>query len=221
MSFANPRAARAAEDPEIERLRVEKWLDSESNMGSRDEDEVDLAEAPPPPPGRRGLVLESAVGAMGHLGALKNVTPTMPWFHLQLGYEIFDFAMVLVEGDLSIGSTAFTNPPPEPRGFSLISAGGGVRFTVRPADRFGISLQGTIGAGTVTNDVLVVYGYRDSTDVNPYFGGQLGLEWYQVSSHFALAAHGGVRNYNELLGRQRSSETALAWLGNVTLRYTF
>ena len=49
----------------------------------------------------------------------------------------------------------------------------------------------------------------------------LGLEWYQINPHYALAIHGGIRNYDAGLGRERSSETPLAWVSAVALRYAF
>ena len=113
------------------------------------------------------------------------------------------------------------NRPPEPRGYALWGFGVGVRFTLEPSDSIGLFLQGDVGASEVTEDVLATYGYLDADDVNPYFGAQLGLEWYQVSPHYAFVFQGGIRNYAQLLGRQLSSATPLAWTGTAGLQYTF
>ncbi|MBX3184130.1 MAG: hypothetical protein KIT72_01295 [Polyangiaceae bacterium] len=211
-------AAEAEREPT--QAEIEAWLKARALPDTRDE-VTSSEEAPPPPPRARGLVLEAGLGAMGYLGTLKHVSPTSPLLHLQLGYEVFDWAMVFVEGDLAYGSTGYANPPPQPRAYSFYGFGGGVRFTVRPTERFGLYLQGSIGAAEVSDDVLIVYGYRSADELSPYYGALLGAEWYQVSPHLALAVSGGVRNYDAGLSRLRSSETELAWLGLVSLRYAF
>ena len=217
-------AARAADEDDASpsQAEVEAWLDARAVSGTRDVGTVEeQPEAPPPPPHHRGLVVETSVGAHGHLGAMKNVSPTAPWFHVHLGYEIFDWVMVFGESDVSFSDTQFANPPPDPRTYALYGFGGGVRFTVRPIDRFGIFVQGSIGAARVTEDVLQIYGFRDADELNPYFGALGGLEWYQVSPHYALALQGGVRNYGATFERVNSTESSLAWIGAIALRYTF
>lgn len=217
---AKPTEAAAVADPS--RAEIEAWLEARSLPDTRsDETNADSDEAPPPPPRARGLVVESGLGAMGYLGTLKNVTPTSPWLHLQLGYEVFDWAMVFAEGDLAFASTSYANPPPQPRAFAIWGVGGGVRFTVRPTDRVGIYLQGSVGAAQATEDVLRVYGYRHADELSPYFGGLLGVEWYQVSPHYALSLAGGARNYDNGFARQRADAAELMWLGLLSLRYAF
>lgn len=201
---------------------IEAWLESRAMPGSRRaaEQEGSLAEeAPPPPPRWHGFVIESSVGALGHLGPLKNVSPTAPWFHAKFGFEPLNFAMVFASADVAIASTAFANPPPAPRSYALLGAGGGARLTGKFSD-FGLFVQGEAGAAVVTEDVLVVYGYRNTNDLGLYFGGQAGFEWYQKSPHYALALHGGVRDYPTVLARERSSQPPLVVLGGLTLRYT-
>jgi hypothetical protein len=199
---------------------IEQWLASEpdepKDVGSVDEPE----EAPPPPPPKTGFVAESSVGAMGHLGPLKNVSPVSPWFHLQFGYEPLKFLMVYAETDLVFSNTSYANPPPEPRSYALYGFGGGLRFTVKPTDYFGIYLTGSAGIARINEDVLFVYGYENADRWNLYFGGELGLEWYQINPHMALALHGGVRNYDAGLGRV-NGQTSLAWISGVSLRYVF
>ncbi len=215
-------AAGAAPGAEPSRADIEAWLEARSLPDTRsDESSATSDEVPPPPPRARGLVVESGLGAMGYLGTLKHVTPTSPWLHLQLGYEIFDWAMVFAEGDLAFASTSYANPPPQPRAFAIWGLGGGVRFTVRPTDRVGIYLQGSIGAAQATEDVLRVYGYRNADELNPYYGGLLGVEWYQVSPHYALSLAGGARNYDNGFARRRADAPELMWLGLLSLRYAF
>ncbi|MCC6215212.1 MAG: hypothetical protein IT376_10105 [Polyangiaceae bacterium] len=216
------RAAAPSRPPEPSAAEVEAWLDARSIGGGRSiADDGAPPEAPPPPPRWHGFVVQSTLGALGHLGPMKNVSPTAPWLHALVGFEPFRWAMVFVEGDVSFTSTRYANPPPNPRAYALYGLGGGLRFTVKPHDRVGIYAQGSAGAAALTEDVLVAYGYRDSTELAPYFGGHLGLEWHQVNPHLAFVLHGGVRNYDRLLDRERSSETALAWMSGLALRYVF
>ena len=201
---------------------IEHWLSTEEKPGQVDEVESDEEhEAPPPPPRPHGFVVESGVGALGHLGPLKNISPISPWFHLQFGYEPLKFLMAFAEGDLIFSNTSYANPPPETRAYALYGFGGGLRFTVKPTDRVGIYAQGSIGFARISEDVLFVYGYQNADRFGLYFGGDLGVEWYQVSPHYAIAIHGGLRDYNAVLGRQLSNQQALAWTGGASLRYVF
>lgn len=224
---ATARPARAAEDADdgthrsMSRQEVEAWLDSRGLPSTEQDTSGDVAEAPPPPPRHHGFVVEAGVGAIQHLGPLKHISPLSPLFHLQFGWEPTKWAMLFAETELSFGNTSYARPPPEPRGYAMYGFGGGVRFTVKPTDRFGIYAQGSIGASRLSDDVLSTYGYRNTTTFNPYFGGVLGLEWYQVNPHTALALYSGIRNYNNLLDRQGSSQTALALVIGVSLRYVF
>lgn len=214
--------APASRPPEPSPAEVEAWLDARSLGEGRDlADDGAPEESPPPPPRWHGFVLQSTIGALGHLGPLRHVSPTAPWLHALVGFEPFRWAMVFAEGDVSFTSTRYANPPPNPRAYALYGVGGGLRFTVRPTDRVGLYVQGSAGAAALTEDVLVAYGYRDSTELAPYFGGHLGVEWHQVNPHLALVLHGGVRNYDRLLDRERSSSGALAWMSGLALRYVF
>lgn len=217
---ATPKAATNGAEREPTQAEIEAWLKARALPDTRDE-VTSSEEAPPPPPRARGVVLEAGLGAMGHLGTMKHVSPTSPLLHVQLGYEVFEWAMVFAEGDLSYGNTSYASSPPRPRAYAFYGFGGGARFTVRPTPRVGLYLQGSIGAASISEDVLVVYGYNQADDLNVYFGGLLGAEWYQVSPHTALSFAGGVRNYDAGFGRLRSSETELAWLGLTSLRYAF
>lgn len=222
-------AALAAEAQPSERQltpeEIDAWLDaralppsqSRDSAADRDAD----ADAPPPPPRRRGWVLESSVGVLGQLGHLKNITPNAPWFGLRFGYEPLRWLMVFAESDLFVASTSYAHPPPPPRSFAFWSAGAGFRLTVKPTDRVGIFLQGSLGAGRATDDVLKLYGYQHADELGSYQSAELGFEWYQINPHLALAVHGGVRDYPRVLKRDRSSEPPMVWLSGAGLRYTF
>jgi hypothetical protein len=223
--WIRPSIARAADEPqhrEMSQTEIETWLESEDKARPEEADEgVDDEEVPPLPPRHHGLVVESSVGAIGHLGPLRRVSPTSPWFHLQAGYELLKFLMVFGEGDVIFSTTRYANPPPEPRGYALYGGGGGLRLTVKPHDRIGLYLQGSAGFARVNDDTLYIYGYRNADKWGLYYGGELGFEWYQVNPHYAFSLHGGARNYEAVLGRDRTGEKALAWVGGASLRYVF
>lgn len=218
------RAATEKDEPKTRQLtpaEIEAWLDAHNLPETHDTGSDKVPEVPPPPPRHHGLVVESSIGALQHLGPLKNISPLSPWFQLQLGFEPAKWVMLFAESDISPSSTSYAHPPPDPRTYTLFGFGGGVRLTVKPTDRFGIFAQGSIGVAKATNDSLVTYGYVDSTAFDPYFGGGLGLEWYQIDPHTALALHGDLRDYNNILDRTHSSQTALALIISAAMRYTF
>jgi hypothetical protein len=218
-------AASAAESQPSERQltpeEIDAWLDSRAMPKTERDSGKDELDAPPPPPRKKGLVLESSVGVLGHIGHLKNITPNAPWFGLRFGFEPIRWLMVFAEGDLFVASTSYAHPPPPPRSFAFWNVGGGVRLTVRPLDRLGIYLQGSLGGGKATEDVLELYGYQHADELGFYQSAELGLEWYQVNPHLALTLHGGVRNYPRALKRDRDTKPPMTWLGGPGLRYTF
>jgi hypothetical protein len=209
-----------AEDDDPRRAEIEAWLDSDP--ASADVSKAPEApEAPPMPPRKHGFVVETSLGVLGHLGALKHVSPTQPWLRVAFGWEPTRWLMLLAQGDASFGSTEYAMPPPEPRGFALLGASGAVRFGLQPWDTVAFFAQGEIGAAGVTDDVLLTYGFTDSDGVSPYFGAMAGVEWYQVSPHLALHLHGGVRSYSQLLAQAAGSDSALSWTGGLGMKYTF
>jgi len=219
--------ARAAETPPQERQltpeEIDAWLDSRAmprSQGDRSDD-ADDRDAPPPPPRKKGFVLESSIGVLGQLGRLKNIAPNAPWFGLRLGYEPLRWLMAFAESDLFVASTSYAHPPPPPRSFAFWSFGGGLRLTLKPTERVGIFLQGSVGAGRATEDVLELYGYPHAEELGLYESVELGAEWYQVSPHLALAVHGGVRNYPRNLKRELDTKPAMTFISAAGLRYTF
>lgn len=223
--LAHGGAAAAEAAPKERQLtpeEIDAWLDSRAMPKSQSDGASGEADdVPPPPPREKGFVLESSVGVFGHIGHLKNISPAAPWFGLRLGFEPLRWLMVFAETDLLVGSTAYAAPPPPPRSFALWSFGGGVRLTLKPTDRFGVYLQGSVGGGFATEDVLEIYGYTHSDELGVYQSAELGLEWYQINPHLALALHGGVRNYPRVLKRARDTLPPMGWLSGVALRYTF
>lgn len=214
-----PAEAEEAEPVQPNQADIEAWLNAEPAQADTAPD--DAPEAPPPPPHKYGFVLEGSLGALGYLGDMKHVSPTSPWFNARFGWEPFRWGMIFISGDIAFGSTEYANPPPPARGFALYGFGGGLRFTWEFARWFGLYLQGELGGSLVSEDVLATYGYTDTDATHFYYGGMLGIEWYQVSSHYALVATGGVRDYSNLLQRQLGDSLALSWIGSAALQYTF
>ncbi len=208
----------AAGDPSQE--EIEAWLDARAVTDTRDTGSS-VDDAPPPPPAYRGIVIEMTTGALGHIGTMSEVSPGGPWIRLASGYEVWDWFMPFAEGDIFFSDTHFANPPPEPRAYVGFGFGAGLRFTIRPADRFGMYLQASGGFARVKQDALRVYGFPDSDQLNLYYGGMLGFEWYMKNPHYAIAATGGVRNFGATFERVRSTEPALGWMGGLSLRYAF
>jgi hypothetical protein len=208
-----------AKPDEPTRQEVEAWL--EARALPADVSAEPAPEAPPLPPRDHGFVVEGAVGALGHIGDMRFISPMSPLFHLKIGWEPVRWLMLFALGDVAFGSTSLANPPPGPRSYYLWGIGAGVRATWEPTDWLGLFVQAEIGAARVSEDVLATYGFADADSVSPYFGAGLGLEWYQVSPHLALVTQGGIRNYGEMLDRQLSGGTPLAWLASAGISYTF
>lgn len=213
--------AEPAETRQMTRQEIEAWLDSSAVDNPRDVGvDEPVPEAPPPPPRHHGFVVEGAVGGVGHLSTMKTVSPVAPEFRLLLGYDVFDPLLLFADASVILSSTRYAKPPPSPRTYAYYAFGGGLRFTLEFGESFGLYLQGNVGAAAASEDVLVVYGYRDSDELSLYYGGQLGFEWFQVNPHYALAAHAGLKNYLGL-ARERSNDPPLAINAGLAIKYTF
>lgn len=223
LSLAFGRSSWAAADAERELNtdEITRWLDSPATEPAADRPTPAPDEAPPPAPRRSGVFIESGVGAAIPIGPLEHVTPISPRFHVQLGYEPFRFLGVFAEGDLHFSTTAYASTPPPARAFQLFGFGGGLRAKVQFVPSFGGFLEGSAGVARVSDNVLEVYGFRHSTEWSLYYGGRLGLDWYPANPHLAVTLHGGARSYAQGFERERSTETALAVLAGLALRYTF
>jgi len=220
-ALASPGFAAQPEERKITTQEVEHWLDSPSGAPGAPADEAaDAAEAPPPAPRHHGFVIESGIGVLGHLGPMKNVSPAHPQLRLKAGIEPLDWLLLFGEAEIAFGNTSYAHPPPPPRTYALYSFGGGARVTLAPTDIVGFYLEGSLGTATASEDVLQIYGFSHADELNSYAGAALGIDWYQVNPHLALALHGGVRYYGGF-DRERDTASPLAWLSGVSLRYTF
>jgi hypothetical protein len=208
-------SARADEPKEYDQAAVSAAL--AQAPGARTEKPNPSLEVPPPPPRKKGVVLETDFGAMGFIGKLRTISPTASRLHLQLGYEPLRWAMVFGEGDIAFTSTRYSPPS---RGYSMYGFGVGLRLTAPVSQRVSLYAQGDAGFMRASTDVLHSYGFNDAENLNLYFGGGAGVEWYQVNPHYALALSGGAR-MTPGLARAVVSDTAVAWLASGAIRYTF
>jgi hypothetical protein len=180
------------------------------------------AEAPPPPPYKKSLVIDSSLGALVFLGKFGQTAPPAPWIRTQIGYEIFAPLMVFGEGEVGFTDTSGTQDPPKTRAFPLFAFGGGARFTVRFTDRFGVYIQGSLGAmeADIRKRALEIIGFKDAETLGLYVGGRLGLEWYQLDRHFALGVQSGLRDATGFK-RTIGSDTPLVFDAGASIRYAF
>lgn len=220
-----PRVASGAEEVkerQITTSEIESWLDAEPGATPADKGATPEDETPLPAPRHHGLVLESALGFVTQIGSMKHIAPTAPDFGLRMGYEFLDWLMPFVEANVAFASTAYAPRPPPERSYFHYGAGAGLRLTVPLGRILAVLAQGSLGFARVSEqNVLSVYGFPDADEANLYLDAQLGLEWYQVNPHLALAFHGGVRHYGAGLERDRGSDPPIAAVGNVSLRYAF
>jgi hypothetical protein len=179
-------------------------------------------EAPPPPPYKKSLVVDSSVGALVFLGKFGKTAPPAPLLRIQVGYELFKWLMVFGGGELGFTDTSGSQDPPKTRAFPIFGFGGGARFTARFTDRFGVYLQGDIGAmkADIRRRALEIIGFKDAEDLGLYLGGRLGLEWYQLDRHFALGVTSGLRDATGFK-RTIGTDTPLAFDAGVSIRYAF
>jgi hypothetical protein len=189
----------------------------EQTPGPKQEKAGAALEILPPAPRKKGLVLETHLGAIGFLGKLRTVSPTASRLNVQLGYELLRWLMVFGEGDVAFTSTRYSPPS---RGYGFYGFGAGARLTAGIGERVSLYGQGDIGMMQTTTDVLHTYGFYDAENLNIYWGGSIGLEWYQVNPHYALALNGGARK-SKGFERALASDPAMAWLAAAAIRYAF
>jgi hypothetical protein len=216
------RAATQNEERPLTTNEIEGWLDAEPGATPGDKGTTPGAEEPLPAPRKHGLVVESGLGFVTQVGSLKHITPTAPDFKLCLGYEVLTWLMPFVEGDVAFASTSYASEPPPPRSYFHYGFGAGARFTLPVSRLFAVLGQGSVGFARVSDqNVLSVYGFPNADQLSLYFAGEIGVEWYQVSPHLALALHGGIKSYGNGLTRDRGGEAPLAVVGSAALRYAF
>ncbi|WP_394833922.1 hypothetical protein LVJ94_46200 [Pendulispora rubella] len=178
--------------------------------------------APPPLPHHKGVVLDASLGAHGFTGEFGGVAPPGFWLHAQLGYEFSRALMLFGEGDLYFTSTSRNQDETKARAFPIFGFGLGPRFTAHVTDRVGLYLQGSAGLSKadIATNALKILGFGDAEKLGLYFGGRVGIEYYQIDRHLAFGLSFGLRdatNFKKALG----SDLPLLWDAGVALRYTF
>ena len=211
----------AAEQEKAREQRIRALLEQDRTQQDADATAPSYEEAPPPAPRHQGVVVEAAVGALVHAGALREISPPAPRFHLLGGYEPTSWLLVFAEADLTLGRTSRASPPPDPRAYALYGFGAGARLTVPVGDRVGLLLQPSVGAAQVGEDVLSIYGFRDADSWHLYYGGLLGAEWYATNPHYALGAHFGARLHPDGLTHSSVDDPPLVLLAEIAARYAF
>jgi hypothetical protein len=213
-------AADGAARAQLTDANLDAWL-------SREPEPVDAAESDGElgplelPPRHHGVVIEGSAGALGHLGNMRDVSPVAPWFRLQVGYELFDWLMLFGEGDVAFSSTSYAQRPPDQRSYALFGFGAGARLSWQAFSSVGFYLQGDAGFASINQDVLTTYGYPDADRLRPFIGGSIGVDWFQLSPHYALSVGGGARDYLQNFERVYGTRPPIAWLGSVAIRYAF
>lgn len=220
VAFANERAAHAED---ATKLRAENVHLEDDKDGATTIAEAPLDAPPPAPRKKNGFILDATLGALGAIGALKDVAPVAPHFRLLFGYEPFSWLLVFVEGELAFTSTANAQDPPYTRAFPIWGFGAGVRGTIPLGDRLGLYVEPAFGAMTadVAKNALYILGFRNAEHLAPFFGGRLGVEWYQLDRHFALGVAGGARLATGFSRVGLNADTPALWEAQATLRYHF
>ncbi|MBN9161387.1 MAG: hypothetical protein J0I07_10515 [Myxococcales bacterium] len=219
----SPTAESPARGPGLsqESARIDLTKDTRGTGG--EELDAPAPEAPPPPPYKKTLVLDSTVGAIGFLGEFGKVAPPGPWMHVQLGYELLRWLMLYGEGELAFTDTSNRQAAPNTRTFPLLGFGGGARFTIRFTERVGVYAQGGFGMlkADIATNALGILGFRDAESLGVYVGGRLGVEWFQINRHFALGLNAGMRTAQGFAKLGAGTDTPLMLDGGASLRYAF
>ena len=186
-------------------------------------EEPAVEEAPPPIPRTKGIVLDASLGVLGFLGQFRRVAPSAPWFHAQLGYELFNWLMFYGEGDLAFTDTSNAQDPSKVRAFPIFGLGGGTRITVHASERTAFYLESSLGfmKADVSNNAFTILGYRGAERLGFYIGGRLGFEWYQINRHVAIGLALGLKDATGFARTIGGGDTPLLWDAGLSFRYTF
>lgn len=182
-----------------------------------------IPEDPPMPPRRRGVVIESRLGALAFLGDFRHISPTAPWWHVDVGYEILNWL-----GVFGYGEVAFTDTS-EIQGAALITAfpiygfGGGARVTLHASRRVAFFGEGNAGAmrADVPKGTLIDQGFGNAEQFSLAVGGRVGVEWYQLDRHLAFGLDVGLRDALGFVQQFSPTGPPLMLDASGAVRYTF
>jgi hypothetical protein len=181
-----------------------------------------FAEAPPPRPRRKGLVLESSVGVLGFAGQFGRVAPPAYWMQMELGYEVTDWLMFFGEGEIAFTGTNEEQGESQAIQFPIWGFGAGARATIHATPRVAFFIQAQLDGLTadVPHDALTILGFRNAESLNPSFGARAGIEWYQIDRHVALCVEGGARDATGF-AKVTANDVPLMWDSAFAIRYVF
>jgi hypothetical protein len=182
-----------------------------------------FAEAPPPRPRRKGLVLEASVGVLGFAGKFAQVAPPAYWMQTQLGYEVTDWLMFFGEGEIAFTNTSEEQDESTAFQFPIWGFGAGARATIHATPRVAFFIQAQLDALTadVPHDALTILGFRNAESINASFGVRGGIEWYQIDRHLALCIEGGARDATGFAKVTAANDFPLMWDSALAIRYVF
>lgn len=189
-----------------------------------DDRAADLNQAPPLRPRPQGLVVESALGALGFAGRFRHVAPPAYLFRTQVGFEVLRWLMIYAAGEVSLTDTGESQDASHSIAFGMVDFGGGLRVTIHATERVAVFVEGEGGAMTaiVPHNALTVLGFHNAESLNPAIAARLGVEWYQVDRHLALTAALGGRYATGFKDAIPSlSDIPLMWDLCGGLRYVF
>lgn len=174
-------------------------------------------------PRSKGFVLDAHVGALGFLGSFRRLATTAPWLHVQFGYEPFRWLLLFGEGELAFTDTTVGQDASKVRAFPIFGFGAGARATWHVTERVGLFAQPSLGAmkADVPDQALAIVGFRNAESLQPYFGGRIGVEWYQMNRHLALSVMGGARSASGFARDGKNNDGPYLWDASGGLRYTF
>jgi len=180
-------------------------------------------EAPPPPPRRNGVVIESRLGALAFLGDFRHIAPTAPWWHVDVGYEFIRQLAVFGYGEISFTDTSELQSNANNAAFPIYGFGGGVRGTVHATPRVAFFLEGDVGAmrADVPRGTLELLGFANAETFGLALGGRVGVEWYQVDRHLAFGLDVGVRDALGFAEQFVGTGPPLMLDASGAIRYTF
>ncbi|MGF1468375.1 MAG: hypothetical protein ACFCGT_19810 [Sandaracinaceae bacterium] len=144
-----------------------------------------------------GFFVEAELGARFFLSGVAEVIRPGPWASIQVGYELFDWLMILVGAEGSMHRTD-APPPPAQTAFELVGGTASVRLQANFTSEIALWLSGQIGLIIATTGVLGLFGFQDAGSVGVDYGGELGLDWHLRSRHHSLGLLGGLRHYPSL-----------------------
>jgi hypothetical protein len=168
-------------------------------------------------------VVESGLGALVFLGDFRHCAPPAPWWHVDLGYDLFRWLGVFAYAELAFTDTSEKEGPANSTAFPLYGFGGALRGTVHATRRVAFFLEGDAGGLTadVPHGALAQLGFAKAERIGLGFGGRLGFEWYPIDRHLAFGLDVGLRDVPSLAEQLNSTAPPLVLDASAVVGYTF